>query len=88
LKQPGPLKKEIVAYKNGRINAIDNQKIAKCAKLAGAPEDAGAGVYLLKRVGEKVKNGEPIFIIYAEQEADLGYALEFWEKHKDTVEII
>ncbi|NMB99398.1 MAG: thymidine phosphorylase family protein, partial [Thermoanaerobaculaceae bacterium] len=54
LKEPGPLKREIVAYKNGRINEINNQKIAKCAKLAGAPEDAGAGVYLLKRVGEKV----------------------------------
>ncbi|NMB99942.1 MAG: hypothetical protein GYA35_06650, partial [Thermoanaerobaculaceae bacterium] len=39
-------------------------------------------------VGEKVKKGEPIFLIYAEQEADLGYALEYWEKHKDAVEII
>jgi thymidine phosphorylase len=87
MKEPGPLKKEILSYKNGRITEIDNQKIAKCAKLAGAPEDAGAGICLLKRVGEKVKRGEPLFVIYAEQEADLGYALEFWEKHKETVVI-
>lgn len=87
MKQPGPLKQEISAFKNGRIKEIDNQKIAKCAKLAGAPEDPGAGICLYKRVGEKVKKGEPLFAIYAEQEADLGYALEFWEKHKEMVVI-
>ncbi|MFB3850923.1 MAG: thymidine phosphorylase family protein [Acidobacteriota bacterium] len=86
-KEPGPLKKEITCTRNGRIVEINNQKIAKCAKLAGAPEDSGAGVYLLKQVGEKVKKGEPIFIIYAEQEADLGFALEYWEKHKEMVVI-
>jgi thymidine phosphorylase len=87
LKPPGPLVREVLASKAGRIQSFDNQMISKCAKLAGAPEDSGAGLYLLKRVGEKVSEGEPIFKIYAEQEADLGFALEYWEMHKSMVEV-
>lgn len=85
LKEPGPLNKEILSTKNGVIKEINNQKIAKCAKLAGAPEDVRAGICLYKKVGENVQNGEPLFAIYAEQDADLGFALEFWEKHKEMV---
>ncbi len=87
MKELGPLKRDILSYKNGKIVEIKNQQMAKCAKLAGAPEDSAAGVLLLKKVGDKVKKGEPLFTIYAEQEADLGFAIEYWEQHKEMVVI-
>ncbi len=87
-KEPGPLVREIPVPKNGRIESYDNHLLAKFAKLAGAPEDTGAGLYILKRVGEKVKKGEPVFRVYAEQEADLGYAMEYWETHKKMIEVV
>lgn len=86
-KEAGQLTYEVKAQKSGKIMELDNQKLAKCAKLAGAPEDSGAGIYLLKKVGDFVKEGEPIFIIHAEQEADRGYAVEYYEKHKEMVVI-
>lgn len=86
-KEPGPLVKEALSSKSGRIISINGRKVAKCAKLAGAPEDSGAGLYLLKKVGDKVKKGEPLFLIYAEQETDFGYASEYWEMHGDCMEI-
>ena len=54
------------AAKTGRLTFMDNQKIAKCAKLAGAPTDTGAGVDLLKKLGDSAVEGEPLFRIHAE----------------------
>jgi thymidine phosphorylase len=78
---------EAKAPKAGRVAAMDNQKVAKCAKLAGAPTDAGAGVDLLKRVGDAVADGEPLFRIHAEEEADLGYAWDYWLRHPEMIAI-
>ncbi len=76
---------EAKAAKSGRLTFMDNHKIAKCAKLAGAPTDVGAGVDLLKKVGEPLTEGEPVFRIHAEEEADLGYAWDYWLRHPETV---
>lgn len=85
--EPGPKTKEAVASRSGRVGAIHNGEIAKCAKLAGAPVDAGAGVDLLMKVGESVREGEPLFRIHAEEEADLGYAWDYWQRHPEMVGI-
>lgn len=37
--------------------------------------DKGAGVYLHKKVGDKVKKGEPLFTIYAQFKADFNFAI-------------
>jgi len=78
---------EAKVAKGGRLSFMDNQKIAKCAKLAGAPTDVGAGIDLLKKAGDAVADGEPIFRIHAEEEADLGYAWDFWLRHPEMVGI-
>ena len=86
-KKLGKLTLEVTSHKNGRIIEVDNKKIATCAKLAGAPEDQGAGIYILKKIGERVKRGEPYMIIYAEEQADFDYAKEYLEKHREMVVI-
>ena len=56
--------------------AIDNQQMAHIARLAGAPMDKGAGVDLYKKVGDKVRRGEPLYAIHAEFDADFTFAGE------------
>ncbi len=67
----------ITAEKDGVISAIDNEKIKKIAKLLGAPYDKGAGIFLYKHVGGKVKFREKLFTLYAESGRKLSDAIEF-----------
>jgi thymidine phosphorylase len=76
----GKLQHNVVAFKTGIVEAIDNFKIATVARLAGAPMDKGAGVYLHKKVGDKVKQGEPLFTIYAQFKANFNFAITASEK--------
>ena len=57
-----------------QVTGIDNFQMARIARLAGAPMDKGAGVDLLKRVGDKVETGEPLYRIHAEFPADFQFA--------------
>ncbi len=86
-KAPGTIIKEALAPASGQITALNNHQIAACAKLAGAPVDQGAGLYLLKKNGDAVKAGEPLFRIHAEEDADMGYAWDYWQTHKKMVTI-
>jgi thymidine phosphorylase len=71
---PGNLCHEILADKDGAVTHIDNFQMAKIARIAGAPMDKKAGVDLLKKLGDPVKQGEPIYRIYAEFPADFKFA--------------
>jgi len=68
------------AGKTGRIKDIDNFSINKIARIAGAPRDRVAGIYLYKHERQKVKKGEPLFTIYAHNKVKLGYALNVLKK--------
>ena len=74
--QPGPLKHPVLADRDGTVMAIDNQRMARIASLAGAPIDKGAGVDLYRKLGEVVKQGEPLYAIHAEHEAEFSFACE------------
>lgn len=85
MKAPGALTREMTAPRAGLITLLENHKISKVAKLAGAPVDQGAGVDLLKKLGDPVKQGEPVFRIHAEHAADLGFALDYLGRHPEMV---
>lgn len=70
----GSLTKEVVATQDGYVTAIDNFQMSKIARLAGAPMDKGAGVDLLKKFGDQVQQGEPLYRIHAEFPADYDFA--------------
>jgi thymidine phosphorylase len=74
--EPGRLRRTIDAPVAGQVGAIDNQQMARIARLAGAPMDEGAGVDLLRKLGEPVKRGEPLYAIHAEIDADFDFATE------------
>ncbi|NJE25118.1 AMP phosphorylase [Thermococcus sp. MV5] len=64
-----------VAQTSGYITRIDNRAITTIARAAGAPEDKGSGMILHVKVGEKVKEGDPLFTIHAESETRLDQAI-------------
>ena len=72
-----PLEYPVTAQENGYVHAIDNLKIAKIASLAGAPIDKLAGIYLSKKVGDKITKGDTLFTIYACFKSDFGFAKQF-----------
>ncbi len=74
--KPAPHKAVIKASKSGVIVDISDDIVSKVARLAGAPIDKGAGIYLNKVVGDLVKKGEPVLTIYSESERLLSEALK------------
>jgi len=77
--QPGKYDETICAEKNGIVQAIDNDIIKKLGRILGAPYNKGAGIYLKAKVGTKVKEGDPLFTIYAESGRKLSDGLVFVE---------
>ena len=77
----------IEAGKAGEITAIDNRRIARVAKLAGAPADKVAGVDLHTPVGVKVERGQPLFTVHANAPGELDYALSYLEEQSDIIDI-
>ena len=62
------------APRSGWIEAIDGLRIARLARAAGAPTDPGAGIELLRKQGDKVVAGDPLFRIYGDDAADFAMA--------------
>ncbi|MCA3710745.1 MAG: thymidine phosphorylase, partial [Phenylobacterium sp.] len=73
---PGRLVCEIPAARDGTVTGVDCLRIARIARLAGAPTDPGAGLDLLKRRGEQVRRGEPLYRLHAEDPSDFALACE------------
>ena len=59
--------------------AIDNLRLARIARLAGAPQVPGAGVDLLCKVGDVVAAGDLLYRLHAQYPADLAFARELAE---------
>lgn len=58
----------------GRVAAIDNRRLARAAKLAGAPTAPSAGAEIHVRIGDDVAPGQPLFTLHAETPGELAYA--------------
>jgi len=74
--KPGKYKKDVRAWKTGKVSRIGNREISKIARIAGAPNDKGAGIYLYKKKNTYVNKGEILFTIYANNKDKLKFAVE------------
>jgi AMP phosphorylase len=72
----GKFTAELTAPTNGYILEFYNKRIVQIARLAGAPNDKGAGVMIHKKRGEAVQEGQPVLTIYAEKEEKLKEAIK------------
>lgn len=77
----------ISAGHSGRIDALDNRKLAKVAKLAGAPEDTSAGIDFMVQLDDTVEQGDTLYVVHAESRGELDYALDYVENNPDIIEI-
>jgi thymidine phosphorylase len=82
---PGKLAFEICAPHDGIVTNIDNLQLAKIARLAGAPMDKRAGVDLLKKMGDAVQTGEPLYRVHAEFHSDFQFAKTLCEQYSGYI---
>jgi thymidine phosphorylase len=82
-----PYRHAVAAAQSGRVTAIDNRRLARFAKLAGAPLAPSAGVDLHVHIGTRVDAGQPLFTLHAESPGELAYALGYAVQQSDTVQV-
>src|SRR5262245_40106362 len=80
-------RRSLVAERSGHVHAIDNRRIARLAKLAGAPDDKAAGVDLHVAVGDPVASGQPLCTVHAEAPGELAYAFDYAAANHDIIAI-
>ena len=78
---------DITADKKGKVMSIDNRRIARVAKLAGAPVDKVAGIDLHTPLGTAVEMGQPLFTVCAESRGELDYALDYLKDQNHIIKV-
>ena len=76
----GSLSFEVRAATAGVVAGIDNQQIARIARLAGPPKVPGAGLDLMRKLGQPVAAGELLYRVHAGFPADLEFARQASER--------
>ena len=71
----------------GRVVHIDNRKLSRLAKLAGAPDRPAAGVHLQVRLGDELAAGQPLLFLHAQTPGELGYALDYARDAGDIIRV-
>jgi AMP phosphorylase len=56
---------EAKANKSGIIKEINSKNITSIAKILGAPKQKSAGIYLNKKIDEKVLKGETLYTLFS-----------------------
>lgn len=77
----------LTASRGGTVQSIDNRRIARLAKLAGAPEDASAGIDLQVRIGDRVQAGTTLCTLHAGAPGELAYALGYADANPDIIAV-
>ena len=67
---------DIYAHKTGKITAINNYAINKLARIAGAPKDKKAGLYLHKHVNDFIYKGQKLFTLYSDSKTKVEQAVK------------
>lgn len=82
-----PCRQAIPAPRTGSVVAIDNRRLARIAKLAGAPKTPSAGIDLHVGVGEFVERGQPMFTLHSGSPGTLAYAAEYALAQIDAIHV-
>lgn len=74
--RPGRYKFEVKSKKRGKVVSIDSYQINVICRILGTPDDKKAGIYLEKRIEEKVDKDDILFIMYSQNRGRLDEARE------------
>jgi len=78
----GEYKKEIKADKEWMISAIDLKLVNLVTRSLWSPLDAEAGLYLEKKLNDHVRNGDILYVMYANDESKITMALDLLKGKK------
>lgn len=67
---------------SGKIVTIDDKTVDEVARTLGAPHEKLAGIYINKRIGQKVRRDERLYTLYAQTPDRIDLALEALKKHQ------
>lgn len=76
-------RRPVHASRDGILRAIDNRRLARIGKLAGAPAAPAAGIHCTRRIGDRIEAGDTLFEIHAQSAGELDYALDYAATHED-----
>jgi AMP phosphorylase len=76
----GENRADLASPADGYVIEFDNKRIVEIARIAGAPIDKGAGVWIHRKKGETVNKGDPLITIFADKSWKLTNALKSAEK--------
>ena len=82
-----PLRDIVEAPAAGSLSSIDNRRLARVAKLAGAPGSHSAGLELHVKLGDRIERGQPLMTLHGDSPGELGYALEFAHTNPDIFKV-
>jgi len=80
-----PQQQIFTAESDGVVCSIDNRRLSRIAKLAGAPIARRAGVDLHVQLDKPVRRGQPLFTLHAESPGELAYAAGYASQHRDVI---
>jgi thymidine phosphorylase len=83
-----PYQEPVLARHGGTVIAIDNRRLARIAKLAGAPTAPSAGLDMHVQPGDVVARGQPLFTVHAASPGALAYALEYAAAPAEAVHVM
>jgi thymidine phosphorylase len=75
--QPAQYTIDYKAERSGKIIKLSNGAISKIARATGAPVDQEAGIFLHKRFGDVVREGDTIFTAYSKSERNIDRVIRF-----------
>ncbi|GAB3538733.1 thymidine phosphorylase family protein [Noviherbaspirillum agri] len=75
----------VTSKHKGRVMSIDNRRLARIAKLAGAPKATAAGIVFHAPLGTIVEVGQPLLTIHAESPGELAYARTYADAQEDLI---
>lgn len=76
---------EISASRDAVVTGIDNRRLGRLAKLAGAPRAAAAGLERHIALGQRVRRGDTLLTLHAESVGEIEYALEYFDAQTDLI---
>lgn len=80
-------KMTIECPRDGSVVGIDNRRISRLARLAGAPGDAAAGLDMLASIGDTLTAGQPMLCLHADSPGALQYALDYYHDQQDVIKL-
>ncbi len=78
----GEFQYDLTSSMDGYISYVSNRSIVQLARSLGAPKDKGAGIWVYKKIGDKVERNETVLKFYAEKKDKLENTVRLSRKFR------